>query len=320
MVSMTYTLGTQWMDPTTRFCSYLIQGIENYSEVEVVNAIATWCHSGNDPLDHLVERRLTEAYLFLYGEYENDGPDNYRYIHFDPNGGDVEHKTIFYPVDEVYGELPTPTGNGGRTFLGLSLIHIWGDITPWVEAYRRDCVTIGKEVRLLWSENQERALALDVDGQFGLVVRREEMCIRDSPGPGGQDPGSQQYLYLLAHPHAGVPPGHPGGDGAVLRPGPGGVRCHLHDRWLHSWSNCYDFYHRLPALADGRRRPGFPLGAGECGHLGGGTAGGEHVGAAGEAVRPKGGAVNGAGGTGGEDLRRFPPKSGVSGRGRARCV
>ena len=116
MVSMTYTLGTQWMNPTYRFCGYLIQGIENYSQVEVVNAIATWCHSGDDPLDHLVERRLTEAYLFLYGEYENDGAENYRYIHFDPNGGDVENKTVFYPVDEIYGQLPTPTGNG--TFLG----------------------------------------------------------------------------------------------------------------------------------------------------------------------------------------------------------
>ena len=49
-----------------------------------------------------------------------------------------------------------------------------GDITPWVEAYRRDCVTLGREVRLLWSEDQERGLALDVDGQFGLVVRRAD--------------------------------------------------------------------------------------------------------------------------------------------------
>ena len=57
MVSMTYTLGTRWMNPTYRFCGYLIRGIQNYSEVEVVNAIATWCHSGDDPLDHLVERR-----------------------------------------------------------------------------------------------------------------------------------------------------------------------------------------------------------------------------------------------------------------------
>ena len=49
-----------------------------------------------------------------------------------------------------------------------------GDISPWVAAYRRDCVTIGKDVRLLWTEGQERAKALDVDGQFGLVVRRED--------------------------------------------------------------------------------------------------------------------------------------------------
>ena len=118
MVSMTYTLGTQWMNPTYRFCGYLIRGIQNYSEVEVVNAIATWCHSGDDPLDHLVERRLQEAYLFLYGTYENDAAQRYRYIHFDPNGGDVENKTVFYPIGTAYGQLPTPTGNGGRTFLG----------------------------------------------------------------------------------------------------------------------------------------------------------------------------------------------------------
>ena len=118
MVSMTYTLGTQWMNPTYRFCGYLIRGIQNYSEVEVVNAIATWCHSGDDPLDNLVDRRLQEAYLFLYGAYQNDGDHRYCYIHFDPNGGDVENKTVFYPVGTVYGTLPTPTGNGGRTFLG----------------------------------------------------------------------------------------------------------------------------------------------------------------------------------------------------------
>jgi len=48
-----------------------------------------------------------------------------------------------------------------------------GDITPWVEAYRRDCVTLGKPVRLLWTETQERAQALDIDERFGLMVRRE---------------------------------------------------------------------------------------------------------------------------------------------------
>ena len=41
----------------------------------------------------------------------------------------------------------------------------------WLEAYRRDCVTLGKRVRLMWAQTQTEAQALDVDDQFGLIVR-----------------------------------------------------------------------------------------------------------------------------------------------------
>ena len=54
LVDMTYNLGTQWMDPEYRFCSYLISGVWQYSEAEVVNAIATWCHQGTTVLENLV--------------------------------------------------------------------------------------------------------------------------------------------------------------------------------------------------------------------------------------------------------------------------
>lgn len=46
-----------------------------------------------------------------------------------------------------------------------------GDTGGWVDAYRRDCVNLGKRVQLLWSEGQTQAQALDIDGQFGLTVR-----------------------------------------------------------------------------------------------------------------------------------------------------
>lgn len=46
-----------------------------------------------------------------------------------------------------------------------------GDTASWVDAYRRDCVTLGHPVRLLWTEGQQEAVALDIDDQFGLVVR-----------------------------------------------------------------------------------------------------------------------------------------------------
>ncbi len=122
LVDMTYNLGMQWINPEYRLCSYLINGISRYSEVEVVNAIATWCHAGGDVvMENLVSRRLWEAFLFLYGDYSNDGPERYCYIDFDVNGGvkdaSQDSRTVFYPVGQPYGKLPVPT-KPGQSFLG----------------------------------------------------------------------------------------------------------------------------------------------------------------------------------------------------------
>ena len=46
-----------------------------------------------------------------------------------------------------------------------------GDTDAWVDAYRRDCVNLGKRVQLLWTDRRTEAEAVDVDRQFGLVVR-----------------------------------------------------------------------------------------------------------------------------------------------------
>lgn len=48
-----------------------------------------------------------------------------------------------------------------------------GEIGDYLADYRSRCVTLGKDVRLLWTDGQERAVALDIDENFGLVVRRE---------------------------------------------------------------------------------------------------------------------------------------------------
>lgn len=122
LVSMTYTLGSQWINPEYRLCAYLINGIQGYTEEQVVNAIAAWCHSGNDVLENLVDRRLREAFLFLYGDYEwRDGRSRYCYIDFETNGGqkpaDQSSRTVFYPVGRPYGALPVPT-LAGQEFLG----------------------------------------------------------------------------------------------------------------------------------------------------------------------------------------------------------
>ena len=50
-----------------------------------------------------------------------------------------------------------------------------GDLSAYREAYRRDCVNLGKTVQLLpFGGGRELAQALDVDEEFSLVVRGED--------------------------------------------------------------------------------------------------------------------------------------------------
>lgn len=56
----------------------------------------------------------------------------------------------------------------------LAAALVRGDTADYLAAYRRDCLTIGREVQLLWQDTREHVTALDVDEQFGLVVRRED--------------------------------------------------------------------------------------------------------------------------------------------------
>ena len=65
--------------------------------------------------------------------------------------------------------------------LGRVVRDLDGDLEPYLQKYRRDCATLGREVSFLWQGRQERALAQDIDEQFGLAVRcagGERMVLR----------------------------------------------------------------------------------------------------------------------------------------------
>ena len=86
-------------------------------------------------------------------------------------GVNVRQSEEDFPPDvaQVATSLAAQGYEASRPALAAALIRAFyrlgedlgRDTTPWVEAYRRDCVTIGKDVRLLWTESQERARALD---------------------------------------------------------------------------------------------------------------------------------------------------------------
>ncbi|MCR5825942.1 MAG: biotin--[acetyl-CoA-carboxylase] ligase [Oscillospiraceae bacterium] len=49
-----------------------------------------------------------------------------------------------------------------------------GDTQAYLDAYRRDCLTIGREVQLLWQDTRERVRAVGVDDELGLEVIRAD--------------------------------------------------------------------------------------------------------------------------------------------------
>ena len=49
-----------------------------------------------------------------------------------------------------------------------------GDLGVYRRAYRENCVTLGREVRILGGGAERRGLAEDVDEDFGLIVRRTD--------------------------------------------------------------------------------------------------------------------------------------------------
>ncbi len=111
LCSMTYNFGPAWLNVSNRLPSYLANGIENYSEQEIINAFAAWCHIGTQVNDNLLRRRLGEAELFLYGDYSGSVSDWCRLI-LDPGEGEVAGDVWVCRAGEPYGTLPEATLEG----------------------------------------------------------------------------------------------------------------------------------------------------------------------------------------------------------------
>lgn len=85
-------------------------------------------------------------------------------------------------LEDVATSLAIETGKSvSRAALAAAMIEeldrlyaalLTGETQPYLDAYRRDCLTIGREVQLLWQDTRERVRAMDVDDELGLVVIR----------------------------------------------------------------------------------------------------------------------------------------------------
>lgn len=112
LVSFTYNLGSGWMDTSYKFSGYLVNGLDNYDEMTILDAYVVWCHVGQRVDKGLVSRRLAEAMLILHGDYDEDSADDYTYAVVGGNGGEVESDIKCFRKGDTLGDLYTAERKG----------------------------------------------------------------------------------------------------------------------------------------------------------------------------------------------------------------
>ena len=84
-----------------------------YYDAELAGAFCAWVRDGSGVSQQLLQRRLREIKLFLYGSYDGACTANFRYLIFYPNGGALEDNSVLcYAYNQAYGTLPKATREG----------------------------------------------------------------------------------------------------------------------------------------------------------------------------------------------------------------
>lgn len=89
-----------------RLSRLLVSG--EYTEAELAQAFCVWSFSGGKTQQALVERRVRDAKLFLYGDYAGESEAAFYYVIFDSDGGVCPEKVRCYAQGESLGKLPQP--------------------------------------------------------------------------------------------------------------------------------------------------------------------------------------------------------------------
>ncbi len=112
--SMTYNMGAAWIGQDYRIWNMIREGVWNYSDNEIANAIGVFCHIGTQFSGSLARRRAREAQLFLYGDYTGLESRPVHYVSFEEESGELELETdvLFYTAGSKFRTLPTISSEG----------------------------------------------------------------------------------------------------------------------------------------------------------------------------------------------------------------
>ena len=180
LMSFTFNLGSNWMSENTRLGEVLVDG--HYTVNEFASAMGVYCHvtttDGPKVLDLLVDRRIREIKLFLYGAYDlNDVEEKFCTLRFEAEDGEAETDIAFYLVDQPYQilfEAYPPEDSYDTYFVG------WYDENG--EKITADTLAVGSTTAYAFWSDEEEHPELYYEGDFyetDLTNRPEKRSFSD---------------------------------------------------------------------------------------------------------------------------------------------
>lgn len=119
ILSFTYNCGTNWIDNGWRLATYLKNNFK-YSngdaipDQEIADAFGVICSGGDGIMEGLIQRRIDEAKIFLYGDYAGTGSHDFVYVLLNANGGTLTtgNRVVIYTKGQHYSSMPEATRSG----------------------------------------------------------------------------------------------------------------------------------------------------------------------------------------------------------------
>ncbi len=183
LILFSFNVGTGWVyESSGTFHNAIKSGATGN---DLIRAFALWCRADGKIKSFLLDRRLSEANLYLNGVYNRRPPENYGWVIYDANGGTVSPETQGYDADLNAVPYPVPT-YPGYTFDGWYTARNGG-----VKVTTLDRSMDERTLYAHWlGENGETQEAETVNVE--ITVTGSDVNLRQGPGTNYQRVGVAQ--------------------------------------------------------------------------------------------------------------------------------
>jgi GH24 family phage-related lysozyme (muramidase) len=171
--SFTYNVGTGWMKNEDGLFTQAV--IHRAKGNDFMFAMTQWCMAGGKILTGLVDRRLSEANVYLNGEYDRTVPENFKYVKFDWTSSELWGKERTVRIQAYDANLDTiilPEGiRDGYKFLGWYTLPVGG---TWITNLH-DVVLNGNTVYAHWQKLDET----ETPANYNRTVAHKTVTVKE---------------------------------------------------------------------------------------------------------------------------------------------